>query len=368
MDSKMDSRPRAQAELDRPGPYPFLGEPVPVREQQWAEEVEVMVSVACITYNHEPYIREAIEGFLTQRTTFRVEVFIHDDASTDSTADIVREYQRRDPHIIRSICQTENQYSQGNRPSLIVKEHLTGKYLAICEGDDYWSDPLKLQKQVLFLEENAEYGLVHSDCDKYLQRSGTWVRNANRDSENHIEPSGPKELFYKLMSLDYKVRTATVLYRHDLIRNKQPRKRRFPMGDTPMWLELCHVTRFKYLNEVTAVYRVLPGSLTKSTSRPRYLRFRLAMMEMRIYYCNEFGYAIPEDVRRGYNNALLRYMIYHPTYEPDEPLFEPTAWQLKRWRRMRHPVLRVLYVPVYVGTDLLRLVYRGLRSRDGNRK
>lgn len=122
-----------------------------------------LVSIICITYNHEPYIRQCLDGFMMQKTNFPFEVLIHDDASTDKTADIIREYKARYPDVIKPIYQTENQYSKGVKIGLTyLYPNAKGKYIAECEGDDYWTDPLKLQKQVDFLEDNPSYSLcVH---------------------------------------------------------------------------------------------------------------------------------------------------------------------------------------------------------------
>ena len=109
---------------------------------------KVMVSVICNTYNHEKYIKSALDGFVMQKTNFEYEVLIHDDASTDSTADIIREYEKKYPDIIKPIYQSENQYSKKVPISKTYQySRAKGKYIAICEGDDYWTDPFKLQKQ-----------------------------------------------------------------------------------------------------------------------------------------------------------------------------------------------------------------------------
>jgi glycosyltransferase involved in cell wall biosynthesis len=113
---------------------------------------EPLVSICCITYNHEEYIRDAIESFLMQETDFPFEIIIHDDASNDATVDIIREYEMKYPDIIKPIYQTENQYSKGKRVSLFTFMAAKGKYIALCEGDDYWIDPLKLQKQIREME------------------------------------------------------------------------------------------------------------------------------------------------------------------------------------------------------------------------
>lgn len=111
-----------------------------------------MVSICCITYNQEKYISDALNSFLMQKTDFEYEILIHDDASTDRTAEIIKEYEKKYPDIIKLIYQTENQYSKGVKVGRFNMERAKGKYIALCEGDDYWTDPFKLQKQVDFME------------------------------------------------------------------------------------------------------------------------------------------------------------------------------------------------------------------------
>jgi glycosyltransferase involved in cell wall biosynthesis len=113
--------------------------------------------VLCTTYNHERYLEETLRGFLSQTTTFPFEILIHDDASTDRTQEIVRAWQLRYPTIIRSVLQTENQLSKGRRGFDILFQQARGKYIACCEGDDYWIAPDKLQRQVEFLESHPEF-------------------------------------------------------------------------------------------------------------------------------------------------------------------------------------------------------------------
>ncbi len=120
-------------------------------------ETVPLVSVSVITYNHEKYIRQCLDGILMQDVNFPYEVLVHDDASPDGTADIIREYEAKYPDIIKPIYQTENQYSQGKTVSRFNWDRAQGKYLAFCEGDDYWTDPRKLQNQVDFLEAHPEY-------------------------------------------------------------------------------------------------------------------------------------------------------------------------------------------------------------------
>lgn len=125
----------------------------------------LIVSIRCITYNHEPYIKQCLDGFIMQKTNFRFEAIIHDDASTDGTANIIREYAEKYPDIIKPIFETENQFSKHNGSiRRIMEAACKGKYIAMCEGDDYWTDPLKLQKQVDWLETHPDCTLVFSNA------------------------------------------------------------------------------------------------------------------------------------------------------------------------------------------------------------
>lgn len=124
-----------------------------------------MVTVICLTYNHADYIRDALDGFAAQQAPWRFEVIVHDDASTDGTADIVRHYEKLFPGLIRGVYQTENQYSRGvSIPQTFLYPLIRGRYVALCEGDDYWTDPHKLAKQVAALE-------AHPDVDICAHRA-----------------------------------------------------------------------------------------------------------------------------------------------------------------------------------------------------
>ncbi len=125
-------------------------------------EAAPLVSISVLAYNHEKYIRQCLDSILMQEVDFPYEVLIHDDASPDGTADIIREYEAKHPEIIKPIYQIENQYSQKNcidlfNIDMFNIDRARGKYLAFCDGDDYWLDPKKLQTQVDFLEKRSEY-------------------------------------------------------------------------------------------------------------------------------------------------------------------------------------------------------------------
>jgi glycosyltransferase involved in cell wall biosynthesis len=123
--------------------------------KHWKGDIsQPVVSILCTTYNHEPYIEDALEGFLIQDTDFPFQIIIHDDASTDRTADIIREYVAAYPNLFRPVLQKVNLYSRGLSRDEFIEPLLLGEYVARCEGDDYWIDKDKLQRQVSFLKNN----------------------------------------------------------------------------------------------------------------------------------------------------------------------------------------------------------------------
>lgn len=142
---------------------------------------DIKVSIICNAYNHELYIKDALDGFLMQKTNFEYEVLVHDDASTDKTADIIREYEKKHPEIIKPIYQTENQWS---RRDATLREfqvpRAKGEYIAFCEGDDYWTDANKLQKQYELMEEN-----------KHINISGHRVNHVNSETKEKIGERRP---------------------------------------------------------------------------------------------------------------------------------------------------------------------------------
>lgn len=148
--------------------------------QAWNVDDTCLVSVICITYNHELYIREAIKSFLIQETKFPFEIIIHDDASTDNTPNIIKEYHSLYPDIIKPIFQQENQYSKGGfKPSIYAASFSKGKFIALCEGDDYWISKQKLQIQIEAMQEHPEVDFsFHSAyrlCNGVRDKKPSWV-------------------------------------------------------------------------------------------------------------------------------------------------------------------------------------------------
>ena len=123
---------------------------------------KIIVSILCPTYQHESFIQDAMDGFLAQVTRYRFEILVRDDASSDCTPEIITKYAQRFPNIVRSTLESQNHWPI-TRPAYILRKSALGKYIATCEGDDYWTDRYKLQKQVDFMETNLDCVMSHHE-------------------------------------------------------------------------------------------------------------------------------------------------------------------------------------------------------------
>lgn len=214
-------------------------------------EQQILVSVICNTYNHEDYIRDALEGFIKQKTDFKFEVLIHDDASTDKTPEIIREYEKKYPDIIKPIYQTENQYSKGVKISKVYQEpRALGKYIALCEGDDYWTDPKKLQKQCSFLEEHPEYSMCVCATD--------WLNMVNGKIENRCKIENDMDISAEDIILEKHGRIfqlASLVMRKEVRVDYPDWRLACPIGDLPQAILAALKGKVRMLADVMTVYR-----------------------------------------------------------------------------------------------------------------
>lgn len=227
---------------------------------------KIKVSVICNAYNHEPFIGDALEGFVSQQTNFKYEVLIHDDASTDNTADVIREYEKKYPGLIKPVYQTENQYSKGiNITQTYHLPRLNGQYVALCEGDDYWTDPLKLQKQFDAME-------AHPGID-ICAHAASKVRASNGQVLEEIAPSDAKTVFDTeevIVGGGGFVATNSLFYRRELL-EKQPDFRKYCPLDYSLQIHGSLHGGMLYLPDNMAVYRALvPGSWTVRMNNNNY--------------------------------------------------------------------------------------------------
>ena len=236
-----------------------LTHPVRITEQVWPDGAVPVVSICSLAYNHEKFIRECLDGFLMQATTFPVEILIHDDASTDGTATIIREYAARYPHIIKPIYQKENQYSKGVNPFLpFVYPRAKGKFIALCDGDDYWTEPSKLQMQVDFMESHPDYsGCFHN------------VNVVYEDGLKSMHPMLPKPLKHTFTLQDLVagncIPTCSNLFRTRLFPDFPAWYAHMRVGDWPLHVLNAEHGDIGYIDRILAVYRVHAGGVWSSS-------------------------------------------------------------------------------------------------------
>lgn len=210
---------------------------------------DIKVSVLCLAYNHEKYIRECLEGFVNQKTNFKYEVLINDDCSTDKTASIIKEYEEKYPEIIKPIYQKENQYSKGNgiiRPILLPK--VQGEYIALCEGDDAWIDYNKLQMQVDYLDN-------HLDC--YCVSTAFTMHNCLYNTDQLVSRSDKDRDFTLKEIVDGGgglFATASLLYRKEVDLNMPECFFSKRFGDYQKPIYAAILGKVHYLNKCTARY------------------------------------------------------------------------------------------------------------------
>ena len=222
------------------------------------ENQEIMVSIKCLAYNHGRYIRRALDSFLMQKTNFQFEVVVHDDASTDDTADIIREYEQKYPDIIKPIYQTENQYKYGNMSQKFIDPKFRGKYVAFCEGDDYWTDPYKLQMQVDYLE-------AHPDCSYTFHNASIVLEDDSPFKEKFL----PDNAIFKAFAWENKDReyhtgdvinlafipTASIVARTEHVLSRKDFCDKPICGDLPLRLSLALKGYGYYFNRIMSAYR-----------------------------------------------------------------------------------------------------------------
>jgi glycosyltransferase involved in cell wall biosynthesis len=242
---------------------------------------QILVSVNMITYLHGKYIREAIEGVLMQNCNFNFELIIADDCSPDNTSKIVTDIINSHPNgnKIKYFRHEKNIGMHAN--SDFVINQAKGKYIAICEGDDYWIDPNKLQKQVDFLENNLEYGIVHTNFKNYFQSTNQFKFLSKK--KHNIE-----NCYKELILGKYHIGTLTTCFKKELLINFineiKPSKHNWLMGDLPVWLYFAQNSKFHYIDEISAVYRILEESASQTLNIDKKFKFEESIYEVRMYF------------------------------------------------------------------------------------
>lgn len=281
------------------------------------QEYKYMVRVSCMTFNHAPYIVDALNGFTMQETNFPFVCTIVDDASTDGEQEVIKKYLEdhfdlQDKLIVRNE-ETEdyiltfarhntnhncffavlflkyNHYCKKSKAPYIQEWINSAEFVALCEGDDYWIDSKKLQRQVDFLESNPEYGLVRTNVNRLYQDS----QEIEKDIFAKKEWSKIKDTHEDYILHRWFAAPCTWLWRSDLKREEALYKRKDCFtGDLAMILAFSKQKKIKYLPDITSVYRVLRNSASHFENPVQEMNFWMSVKKTRLYFANKSALSV----------------------------------------------------------------------------
>jgi glycosyltransferase involved in cell wall biosynthesis len=326
---------------------------------------EPLVSVKMITYNHAPYIAQAIECVLAQKTNFPFELVIGEDCSTDGTREIVFDYAKRFPDIIRVITSDKNVGMKKN--SLRTTEACQGKYIAYCEGDDYWHRDDKLQIQVDYLEARPECGLVCSDYDVYDTITKKRV-NGYVKYKGWIVPDHPQITDFLNISAELRVAilTCTVTARKEIVEKiikADPylhSEGNFLMGDTQLWAEISTISDVHFMDVSFATHNILAESAANHRDLKKKLRFRISGFNLLIYLCDKYN--ISTKIKKVHKANLQNYSLQLAFHEKNADLAEEvkknmTIFTWKEWLRYygaKNAIIHFLCINLITMRNLIR--------------
>ena len=290
----------------------------------------VMVTVICLSFNHERYLRQCLEGFVKQKTLFPFEVYVHDDASTDGSQQIISEYAARYPDLIKPFFETENQYSRGQKVLCELWKNALlgarGKYVAFCEADDYWTSPGKLQFQVDFLEAHPEYGMCFHEADNFDEATQTTIPAKFRypaDTDVSAE-----EL---IMGSGNYCPTNSICLRKSLL-DMAPEMIFYQyVGDYPLQMYFGLVSKVRYMARSFSAYRINTGASwsNKTYGTKDFMKYKpIIDKEMVIY--RDFTAQYPQYAKtfeRKKNKYLAYYYSIYGQYSEARK-----AWLRQPWK------------------------------------
>ncbi len=278
------------------------------------KEENIIVSVCCTTYNHINYIEQCLNGFVSQVANFKYEILVHDDASTDGTTQIVKDYEAKYPNLFRNVYQTENQFKIQNTLTNILFKMANGKYIALCEGDDYWTDPYKLQKQVDFLESNPEYAIC-------FHRANLKVENDIQINDQYVGPEEEKDLLIEDFILSNPVPTVSAMFKNVIHENFEDWESKMPFGDLLIYTKVLKITNLKakYIPDVMGVYRIHDGGIHSGS----FANNKLKTFEKHLQHVKLIKeHLLKKSYRKQTTHAIIYFIRKCIRYTPKKKLFK----------------------------------------------
>lgn len=300
----------------------------------------ILVSIRCVTYNQENYIDKCLEGIVKQKTNFRFEAYVHDDASTDKTSDVVEKYAKNFPNIIKPYIEKNNIYSKKDgsfKRTTWNPDYLTGKYLALCEGDDYWTDPYKLQKQVDFLESHPEYGMCFTNFS---------ILRENGQMEESVLGKNGKPYEFKnigewIKSASY-VGPMTWLIRKNLWLSHPDIS---SVDGTFVYFAhyLANSKVYCLEDENTAVYRIVPESASHTKSLTRHWNYHKGLHETQFLLIDLYKDKIPEPekLKEEINKQYYSNVVFFIMEDDVEELNKARKYAQESWPRNKKIMLEL---------------------------
>ncbi|BBO81312.1 hypothetical protein DSCO28_18780 [Desulfosarcina ovata subsp. sediminis] len=288
-----------------------------------------LISVLMITYNHESFIAKAIESVLMQETNYSFELIIGEDCSTDNTHKIVLDYAQRYPDCIKVVTSEKNVGFVKNAYRTFLE--CRGKYIAFCEGDDYWNNSTKLQKQIDYLEKHSECGLICSDYDIYYTDTGKRIERVNHNSKR--DPITLRNILYTLRGTSG-IQTCTVVVRSDIYKKVLDSDPVFfqdplqPCMDRPLWIGILMKSELAYIDESLATYNRLVHSATSRKNPSELLNISIRMKEQILYLIDKYN--LSSEEKNTHVNDLWKRKLKLSFYESNIEMADECKDNLKK--------------------------------------
>ena len=331
--------------------------------------VKPLVCVRSITFNHAPYIVDAMNGFCMQQTSFPFVCAVIDDCSTDGEQEVISNYLHEHFDLEdRSVVRNEetddykliyarhkenhncffvvlylkyNHYSIGKshlKNQYIKEWYDSAKYIALCEGDDYWTNPLKLQKQVDYMEKHPECGLVWAKAKCYIQ-----------DKQKFDGTTGRYMSGYYDMFVNYSIAPLTSMYRKSAVEGYAEfvQGQKWLLGDSPLFLYIAHDHDIHFMDEVVGVYRVLKNSASHHISYEKNVAFQNSTFDVVKFFCEKYGHPNFKMLEGIHYSRMFNYAFNARRYTTAQDIY----------KKIPYPNLKIRFKRIVLSSSLLKYIY-----------